>query len=251
MIREDRISVYAAQASFFVITSAVPFLSLLLSLAGFLLPKSAMLEQLSLLLPTLADELQNAPNLRLLSLSAITTLWTASRGIAAVRTGIESIYHANHPEGFIRRRFHSILSTLFIIVMIVAIVAFLLFGNFIRQHHGGHGVAFPKLRAPFFVLVMTIVFTAVYHSVAKRSSYVRHDMMSHVPGALLTSAGWIVFSFFYSSYIDHFPRASIVYGSLAAICLIMLWLYFCMMILMLGAVVNKLWLAGTDKIRHK
>lgn len=248
IIREDKISVYAAQASFFVITSAVPFLSLLFALAGIFLPESAVLEQLSDVLPSVIEELQNAPNVSLLSISAVTTLWTASRGIAAIRAGIESVYRASHLEGFFKRRFRSILSTLMFIVMIVAVVALLLFGDFVSRHIGWFGNAFFDLRTPLFVTAMTVIFTAVYHSVAKRSTYVRHSVPAHVPGALFSSAGWILFSFFYSYYIDHFPRASTIYGSLAAICLIMLWLYFCMTILMLGAVVNKLWFAGTEEI---
>lgn len=249
IIREDKISVYAAQASFFVITSAVPFLSLLFALAGIFLPQSAFLEQLSEYLPSIVEELQNAPNVSLLSISAVTTLWTASRGIAAIRAGIESVYRAGHPEGFFKRRLRSIFSTLMFIVMIVAIVALLLFGDFVSGIIGGWFThSFPDLRTPLFIAAMSVIFTAVYTSVAKRSTYVRHSFLTHVPGALFSGAGWILFSFFYATYIDHFPRASTIYGSLAAVCLIMLWLYFCMMILMLGAVVNKLWFAGTGKL---
>lgn len=248
IIREDKISVYAAQASFFVITSAVPFLSLLFALAGILLPESALLGQLSEYLPSVVEELRNAPNISLLSISAVTALWTASRGIAAIRAGIESVYRAGHPEGFFKRRLRSIFSTLIFIAMIVAVVALLLFGDFISRIIGGwFEKAFPDLRTPLFIAAMTVIFTAVYSSVAKRSTYIRHAVLLHVPGALFSSAGWILFSFFYSYYIDHFPRASTIYGSLAAVCLIMLWLYFCMMILMLGAVVNKLWFAGTSE----
>ncbi|MBQ2727555.1 MAG: hypothetical protein IJF78_17800, partial [Clostridia bacterium] len=38
MITADKITVYAAQASFFVIISAVPFISLLVSIIGLLIP---------------------------------------------------------------------------------------------------------------------------------------------------------------------------------------------------------------------
>ncbi|MBR4000698.1 MAG: hypothetical protein IKI93_20405, partial [Clostridia bacterium] len=38
MITADKITVYAAQASFFVIISAVPFISLLISIIGLLIP---------------------------------------------------------------------------------------------------------------------------------------------------------------------------------------------------------------------
>ena len=57
--------------------------------------------------------------------------------------------------------------------------------------------------------------------------------------------------FFYSLYIKYSPNASYIYGGLAAICLIMLWLYFCMIIFLCGAEVNKLWAAYKEDRDHR
>ena len=245
--REDKITVYAAQASFFVITSAIPFLSLLLSLAGIFLPESDVRNQYLNYLPDTISDLIKAPGVPLLSISAVTALWTASRGISAVRAGIENVYRASVMEGFFRRRIRSIFSTVFFILIIVASAAVMLFGNLIlRLIPENISLAFNltlilgKLRTPFFIGFMTVVFTSVYVSAASRSQTVSSSVLAHIPGALLSSAGWVLFSLGYSLYLEHFPRASAIYGSLAAICLIMLWLYFCMVILLFGAVYNKL-----------
>ncbi len=40
--------------------------------------------------------------------------------------------------------------------------------------------------------------------------------------------------------MKYYPSASYIYGSLAAVMLMMLWVYFCMMILLAGAEINKL-----------
>ncbi len=58
----------------------------------------------------------------------------------------------------------------------------------------------------------------------------------------------MVFSFFYSIYIEHFSNYSFVYGSLAAIVFLMLWLYFCMNIFLFGAQINKMIEDGFSKI---
>ena len=63
----------------------------------------------------------------------------------------------------------------------------------------------------------------------------------HLPGAVFSAVGWVLFSFFYSLYVTDFPNAASLYGSLAAVCLLMLWVYFCLLILLLGAELNKLW----------
>jgi len=239
--KDDRISIYAAQASFFVITSAIPFLSLLFSLTGLLLPRSDLIGQLIAGLPDSAAELIGTPSVPLLSISAAAALWTSSRGISAVRAGIENVYRADVPEGFIRRRVRSVVSTLFFILIIVSYAAVMLFGNhlagFLPERIAG---MLKSLGTPFFIVVMTVLFTSVYLSVAQRSTSVSRNLSAHLPGAVLSSSGWVIFSLLYTFYIDNFPRASAVYGGLAAVCLIMLWLYFCMVILLFGAVFNRI-----------
>jgi membrane protein len=99
----------------------------------------------------------------------------------------------------------------------------------------------------FFLL--TLIFSLLYFFVAKgvfSSRLFRWDksakvkLASQIPGAAIAAAGWILFSFFYSLYFENFPRLSFLYGGLAAIVFFMLWIYFCMLILLSGAEINKL-----------
>ena len=62
---------------------------------------------------------------------------------------------------------------------------------------------------------------------------------SQLPGAILSAVSWYVFSFGLSIYVEYFNGFS-TYGSLATIVLVMLWLYFCMYILLLGGEVNMI-----------
>ena len=59
-----------------------------------------------------------------------------------------------------------------------------------------------------------------------------------------------VYMAYNSLYITYFSGASLIYGGLTALCLIMLWLYFCMIILLSGAEINKLFFAGTRQNRQ-
>jgi membrane protein len=56
-------------------------------------------------------------------------------------------------------------------------------------------------------------------------------------GAVIASGGWIAFSAAFSLYVSH--SSMTVYGSLTTIVLSMLWLYICISILFLGAIINK------------
>lgn len=257
MITGDKITVYAAQASFFVIISAVPFLSLLVSVIGLLLPADVqdifadikVPQSLVSVLGSALDNIRDAPNVSLLSLSAVTTLWSASKGSAAIRNGLETVYHAGAARGFIMRRLRSLISTLLFIVLIIAVIVVLLFGNFISDLLGIYHITdvIMWLRFPVAFVLMCIVFCVMYSATAKRGRLVRSDFLVQLPGAVFSSVGWILFSFFYSLYITYFPNASYIYGGLAAVCLIMLWIYFCMIILLLGAEVNKLYFIWKSK----
>ncbi len=252
-IAADKVSVHAAQASFFVITSAIPFISLIIAISGAFLPENfkqyiinfTHKSELAEILQFIHDELDSAPNVPLISISAVTALWSTSRGVGAVCEGMETVYHANRKNNIFIKKIKSLFNTLIFIALIIALVAVILFGDFIGRLLGSEiSIILMKLRIPIFIAAMTVLFTGFYASIAKRSEYIRVNAIYHIPGAFFSSVGWIVFSYFYSLYIAYFPNASYIYGGLAAVCLIMLWIYFCMIILLMGAEVNKLYFAS-------
>ena len=90
----------------------------------------------------------------------------------------------------------------------------------------------------FFVLlgVQTVLFTAVFIVLPNR----HNSLAGSLPGALMASAGWLVFSDLYSVYVENFTRYSNIYGSVYAVALSMLWLYCCISIVFYGGVLNRL-----------
>lgn len=63
-------------------------------------------------------------------------------------------------------------------------------------------------------------------------------MKVQLMGAAFSAVGWMIVSWIFSVYLDIFKGFSSMYGSLTTIVLIMLWLYFCMYILLFGGEVN-------------
>ena len=72
-------------------------------------------------------------------------------------------------------------------------------------------------------------------------------LLAELPGAVLTAGGWICFSYLFSFYIDHRQNIAFAYGSLTTLAFSMLWLYFCMYILFVGAEINVFLSNGKDK----
>lgn len=254
-VGNDKIQVYAGQASMFIIISSIPFIMLLFSLSKFFIPDSVYSFIISFgnSLPggtremylTLIDELYARPAMKLISLTAITSFWTASRGIASVRGGIATVYKSDSQSSILKSIALSLLYTALFIILIIALVVLFLFGRqisillsgrfeFINRISG-----FMKYRIWIFLASISTFFSFVYYAVGRKSSMFEGKLREHIPGAIFASAGWVLFSYFYSLYTVYFSGASYIYGSLTAIVLLMLWLYFCMMIILLGAEINK------------
>lgn len=247
----DRVMVYAAQASYFVLMSVIPFICLLISVVSFFIPADIytiyeaypMPEELEKILFAVIDQLFATQKVSLLSISAIIALWTASRGADAVLVGLENVYHEEAAKDVVKQQLKSLASTVILIIVLLANVIFSLFGAAIAEilHLTRFYNIIMYFSIPIMFIAMCAAFTIIYSLVGKVGKVRWKDrIMQHLPGAVFTTIGWLVFSYGYALYLRFFPSASAIYGSLTAVCLIMLWLYICIVILLLGAELNKL-----------
>jgi len=94
------------------------------------------------------------------------------------------------------------------------------------------------LNLRFFLLLFLQagVFCAMFMALPNR----KNSLRSSIPGALLASTGWLIFSDLFSIYVKHFSNYSNIYGSVYALALSMLWLYFCLSIVFYGGALNRL-----------
>jgi membrane protein len=96
------------------------------------------------------------------------------------------------------------------------------------------------------LIILLVFFLIIYVVIPNRKTKV----MNELPGAMVCAGGWMGFSYAFSYYIDHSNYSS-MYGSLTTIVLFMLWMYFCMYILFIGAEINLMFenKALVDKIK--
>ena len=77
----------------------------------------------------------------------------------------------------------------------------------------------------FLLALLTLFFVALYTWLP----YERQDIRLQLPGALISTVGWIGCSYGFSIYFNHFSNYSYMYGSLTAVVILMLWLYACIL----------------------
>lgn len=257
VMRKDRLNAYAAESAFFVMLSAIPLLTLTVTVAGIVIPESVSeyIHRLASFVPgILGDYIEdeflsflNYPTPAPLSISAFALLWSASRGVRAVRRGVRSVWGCDSGSPFSEILYGFLFTAMFILI-IVAILVFFVFGDalssFVSTQLESAGRVFGHIVdfSPVFTLVLLVMFFVLMLHAFTPKDAARTHLRDDLPGAALASAGWTLYSFLFSVFISDFSNMPHVYGSAAAIMILMLWLYMSMYILLLGAEVNKFFL---------
>ncbi len=258
-LRDDSISAFAAQAAFFIILSFFPFAMFLLTLLNYLPVSAADLqtgisgilpEAVNTVLGTIFAELVEKSSGTVLSVTVIAALWSASRGMLSLVRGLNSVYQHKETRNYFLVRGVSMLYTLVFAALLIVTLVLLVFGNQLYRFTiaklpflGELVLIIMSFRSLITMALLTFFFLLLYLIIPNRKSRLVHEL----PGAILAAGGWLGFSYLFSYYIDHMNTFSYTYGSLTALAVCMLWLYFCMYIMFIGAEVNMFLAAGRDK----
>lgn len=254
-----QIPAHAAHAGYFIVLSVFPALLLILALLRYTgLDANNLTELLEGVLPDalmpyaqklILNTYRNASG-AVVSLSALTALWSSSRGIHGLLIGLRHIYGVPEPGNYVKNRLHSLLYTVVFLLMLVLTLVLHVFGNSLMQLFPVEDTPLYRffsdvLNLRFFLLlgVQTLFFTALFTALPGR----RTPLHCSLPGALLASLGWLIFSGLYSIYVENFSAYANLYGSVYAVALSMLWLYFCLSIVFYGAALNSYLIKNMEK----
>lgn len=245
-IRALQIPLYAANACFFLVLAVFPGLALLLSLLRHTSLEVAWLEELLRgFLPgafgqaahDLIRRIHSNLSPTAMGISAVTALWSAGRGIYGILKGLNAVYGAAENRGWLAARLISAGYTLAFLAALILTLALHVFGTGLLKLLTGSSMwEVPQLRYPLLLILQTGIFTAMFTVLPDR----KNRILGSLPGAVLASAGWLLFSGLFSVYAERILRSSRGYGGLYAAALGMLWLYFCLCIFFWGGAVNAM-----------
>lgn len=249
---EDHLGAYASQAAYFIVLSAFPFCIFLLTLLRYSpLTHEDLLNILQMLSPKMANdvirsvmkEVYEQSTIAITSFTIIFVLWSAGRGILSITRGINEIYHINETRNYFYIRFISAVYTLWLAVALIVTLGLLVFGNVIYRkviqllpvlHDFAAFVI--SIRMLIIFCLLTLFFIFVYRVLPNKKT----PLLYVLPGAISCSIGWMITSSIFAIYFNTSHSFTYMYGSLAGIMMIMLWLYTCMYQLFLGAELNNL-----------
>lgn len=244
------IPIHASYACFFIVLSLFPALVLVLGMLRYTsLEPSDLMDLADQFIPQalepyiwnlISSTFEHTSQL-VVSVSALTALWSAGRGMHGLIRGFNAIYGIEEHRGWLLTRILSTAYTVIFLLMILLTLVLHVFGNTISQLLLPRFPSIPvwlklvDLRFFLLVFLQTMVFSAMFMFLPDQRSSFR----SSLPGALFGTLGWMTTSSVFSIYVEHFSTYSTIYGSVYAVALTMLWLYVCICIIFFGALLNR------------
>ncbi|MCM1187822.1 MAG: YihY/virulence factor BrkB family protein [bacterium] len=248
-MKKQNISAYAASIAFFFFLSVVPMLITLCAIIPYTpLTEENLVRAVTDVVPEMAvpltvslisDIYDRASGV--MSVAIVAMLWSAAKGVMALMRGLNAVNGVEEKRNYFVVRG---IASLYTAVMLIVVILSLFINVFGNQLVDLALHRFPVLQDlvsfamnfRFIVVwvVLTLLFAAIYAYVPDE----RLKFKEQIPGAAFSAVVWSVFSWGFSIYVTY-GNSYGIYGSLSIIIIVLLWMYCCMYIIMIGAYLNR------------
>lgn len=253
-LRRAPLMVYAAAADYCCFVALIPALILLMSLVRFLpLSQRELQELLRQILPQAAyrvlgplaittSQLNGA-----VTLSFLLTAYSASGAMRALMRCLDAVYGVKRrdrlPLYFFRAVVYMLLFLLVLALSLLLLVLSERVCGFLPQDCLTRRLLSSAGPLRFFLAlgILALAFLLLYRWVPAGE----HRMACQWPGAVFSALSWASFSWLFSLYIKVSHRFG-AYGTLGAVLITMMWMYYCLLLFLVGGCINA-WLEEREE----
>lgn len=240
---------HASSIAYYSFLSLVPLLALCISLISIVgIDEQQVYSFLIVLFPdalngliaSLVSEAYRQSGLAF-SVSTISLLWSASKGAKALRAGLSAAYGEQENRNPIVVTIISIAAVVAMGVLIAAAM-WLIFGNSLLHILSQYVSGLQPLGGLTELVDLVATLAAGVFMIALCYTFLpagKRSFRAQLPGAACALVGCGIFSFGFRLYVDYIATSSNLYGSLATIALLLLWMFFMFFILVVGGFVNR------------
>ena len=248
-VKDDNVSLLAAGVAFYAMLAIFPAIIALVTIYGMVADPNQIESQVAEFAKSLAaggDPQMPPPRsfaatagrqcvskAQLVCLLAV--LWAASGGVQGLVKGLNVVYDERETRGFVKLRGLSLLLTLgAIVVAVVALALITVFPRVVDNLGLGQAGQLAASIARWVVLALLVLAAlAVLYRFAPDRASPRLRWVSW--GAVVALVLWLLGSIGFSWYVDNFGKYNQTYGALAAVIILLLWLYLSAFAVLLGA----------------
>ena len=258
---------YSAALSFYFLQASIPLMMVLVSVVSTVLKgnEKIIYEFLDLFPQSTADLIIRALDIMFQSTqsAAVTTvtilfaLWSATSGVNKLVMAINHAYGLGHQAKAIKQRLMSLIFTIVFIMFIVFLLIFQIYGPQIinildsklldiTEKFLGKNLEYiiDFLSSPIFTILTTAIpllimaaALGIFYKYAPGNSENRIPFKQALTGGIFATVAIYVTSFAYSYFINNFSNKSVIYGALAGILALFIWLLILSTLLIIGAVI--------------
>ncbi len=249
LIKRPEMMILPGHLAFYMVLSLVPMLLIVILLVSiFSLSLDSFLGVLNVSLPdrvnnVLTPLITNGKWDININLLLIFTVYIASSGLYSVIVAANTLYH-NKLKNVLIRKIKAIFLTIFFVMMFLFMIVVMAFGNSIVNYIGTtidndlimsyvNNIYF-IIKWPFAFLYILFVVNLIY--TLAPDNHIKGK--SVILGSLFTTITWIILTLGFSYWVDNFTRYDLIYGSLSAFIVMMIWIYFLSYLFILGLAIN-------------
>lgn len=177
-------------------------------------------------------------NRQLFWFSLVFSIWFPMRSTGCLMHSLRKAFGQDAPESAVKGQLRTLLFTVWLIVVIAVTLVLVVVG---RQGLSliGRFITLPPqfvslwlyLRFAVLAAIMAVSLALLYMLAQGR----RQPLREVLPGVVTSLAAWMVLSMAFSYYVETAGRYSVLYGSIATVIVVLLWLYMSGQVLILGA----------------
>jgi len=251
----DAVADAAAALGYYFVFALFPFLFFLTTMTAFIpyvrQSVETMLERAHAILPGPAmgviephlRGLVARPRPHLLTLGLLATLYSASRGVDAVRKALNLAYDVKESRKWWRTELDAFGMTiggaLLVLIAIAALTAGGSLGFWLARHVGvahEYVLVWSWLRWPVTAVLIMLCAALAYYLLPD----VKQKFKFITPGSVLGTVAWLVATWGFSKYVSHFGSYNITYGSIGGVIVLLTWLYISGFIFLMGGEMNAI-----------
>ncbi len=251
----------SAALTYFLLFALFPLLIFISNLIGIMqINADSLLTQLSAIMPEEAiavigqylSYVSAESNRTLLIFSLVFSIYFPYRAANALMVSVRKAYGMGKPTRFLRYQCKLLLYTVCLFIVILASVFISVMGerflSYIARFIPQLNRFIPLWTDLRFALLGVILFfiIAFLYGLAQE----RRSINRIWPGVIISLVMWIVLSVLFSLYVEKAARYNVIYGSIGAIIVLLLWLYLASVMLIMGAEFNSVLLELNDNVQE-
>jgi membrane protein len=251
----DAVDDVAATVTFYCVLSLFPFLLFVVGVLSKIVSWETIddvVHQVSLVMPrevtaivsTRLTALKTQPATGVLTLGFIGALWSASAGVASLIPALNHAYDVVETRPFWRRRLLALATTLGVgLVALVASLVALAVPALAHWVGGTIGEVLSWVRFPIAGVIMMATWALLYQVLPN----VKPHFQLVSPGSIVGVILWVIASWGFSQYAQHFGSYEATYGALGGVVVLLLWMWVSALALIMGAEINKILMPVAEK----